>query len=247
MENAASTSKRKEMRARRMAQKIIISHIRNYLGSVLWGVNLIEDYRYHPMPLPTYRDYETLISTIKNDELFFPENPDCGRVLVGIQNIYFVRKNGELYEERRPEDIEKEDVPKVAYLVVNENIFRNENKKRFKCRNMKKLLQDIRALALLKLVKLDDKGKEKKDKIGPMLMGEFNTKEIKSYKDYLRDLGYSKEKINQLTRKNARLDYKMNRMSKDLTFKDSIRKEFFKNRKTFNKKLERLKKVGLAL
>lgn len=242
MKAAASIWTRTETKARRLAQKIIISHITNYFKHIYWKKNLAinPDYsldsRYPCIPLPTYMDYEYLLSFFQNkEELSFYESLVPGLIFLPIRNVYIIEKEGKLYERKRPEDSGKVDVPHMAYLLVNRDVFKKGAAK-FKSRDMFKFLHDVRAMSFPKVEK--------------EYMANWMSKSQKkiSYKDYLKDTGYSKEKINQIIRKSKKEGMEVARQSRKLSPHHRIRQEFFKdNRKKYDKIAERLREMGIPI
>lgn len=243
MKTAASIWSRNEVRARRLAQKIIISHISNYFKSIFWKKNFVItskyllDSRYPCVPLPTYKDYEFLFSEIKNgEELSVTKSPINGLVFIAVKNIYIEEKDGIKYERHRPEDTWKTDIPRIAYLLVNKEIIIDDKEKRFKCRDMVKFLRDVRILAFPKVEK------------EYMAWWISQSPKNYNYKDYLKTEGYSKKKTEKIIRHNKNLGINMSQKSRNLIPKQLIREKFFKNnRKKYDKTLERLNKMGIPV
>ena len=220
------------------AQKIIISHISYYLGSVLWNMKLIDDEEYSCVPLPTLRDYNHILSEINEGELFIPESARDGLVLVGVPNIYIVKKDGKSMEAHRPEDLGKQSIPRVAYLVVSDNVFTDKSKKRFKNVDMAKLLRDVRAINFPTLFK-------------QYIDFEIKNRSIqnKTYKDFLiTDAKLHKKITEKIIRHNKNMGEIMSAKSKAPSALKIIMEEYFKNnRKTFTKRIIRLRERRLVL
>ena len=244
METAASISNRALIRHQKLAQKIIISHIKNYLGSILWGVNLIEDGEHFSVPLPTYRDYESLLSDLADGELFTPVSPSDGRVLVAVNNFYIHRKDGKkdgpLLREIRPEDEGMDDPPKVAYLVVNEKLLQEKNDRRFKCRDMKKFLEEVRTITAPVLIK------ETLENVVRDRINDAKKCSEKSYSDILKDSNYRKTTISMYSRMNKK-PRKLGRPAQ-MTPKSVIRKDYFQDdRKRMDDTIRKLRRMGISL
>jgi hypothetical protein len=237
MKVAASVSYRAKIRHRKIAQKIIISHIKNYLGSVLWAVNLIDDDRYPSVQLPNYKDYEYVLSDLNEGGLsFVSEKSNRGLILVAVPNAYIKRTDdGKLKWEHRLEDEGKKDIPKIAYLVINEELLSEKNDKRFKCRDMKKFLEKVRAVFAPDLIKkfLEN-------------MAKMEYKDAKSYTEHLKGSGANKKTITTYSYLNNN-QVKIGRPAK-ITPKSIIRRDFFQdNRKKMDDAIRELRKIGISL
>lgn len=228
--------------AKQVAQKVIISHIQNWVAGQKWGANIISDPRYYPVPLPTCEDYEHLVRDIEDTgELQIVSGGDNEKwVLVPTLNVirYLINFNGKdiWYESRRPEDEGWGGAPDVAYFVVDRNIL--SDRKRFKSRkDFRKLIGDVRAIFF--------------DIANPQFTEAWIKKEVrdsKTLRQRFKDSGMTEKEVRKLVRKNKQGDRLANNPSLKPTVRRLLRKEFYSGkRKNFDKKIERLREMGFWL
>jgi len=232
--------------ARQTAQKIIISHINNYVACQKWGTPLIANspdspYR-HPVPLPTYTDYEKLVRDMEETgELPIVSGGENEKwMLIPTLNVMhgsiFVDGREVWYESRRPEEEDKKEVPNIAYLVVDKNIL--SDRKKFKSRkNFRKFIEDVRAIFF--------------DVANPLYTKAWVKEEVrnsKTLRQRYKDSGKPEKEVQKWVRTQGRGDREANNPSLRPTPRRILRKELYASeRKNFDKKIERLRKMGFWL
>jgi hypothetical protein len=228
--------------SRQVAQKVIISHIQNYVACLKWETALIEDPRYYPVPLPTHEDYNHLVRDIEETgELQIVSGGDDEKwILVPTLNVIrssicFEGKDLVL-ESRRPEDEGKENVPDVAYFVVDKSVL--SDGRRFKSRkNFGRLLDDARVMFF--------------DITNPQFNEAWIKEEVKKHRalrQTYKASGMPEKEVQKWVRKQGKGDRKANNPSLTPTPRRLLRKEFYAGkRKNFDKKIERLRKMGFWL
>jgi hypothetical protein len=237
-----AVSDRRKIWARQVAQKVLISHIQNYITCLKWETALITNPQYYPVPLPTYEDYEHLVRDIEETgELQIVSGGENKKwMLVPTLNVirYPICFEGKdlWYESRRPEDEGRKNVPDVAYFVADRNVLSNE--KSFKSRkNFRKFINNVRA------VFFEETNKE----FAQMWVNQERRVSLTLQRRYRND-GMPEKEVQKIVRKTKIGNRKANHPSLRATPRRLVQKEFYPGkRKQFDKTLERLKEMGFWL
>lgn len=237
-----AASVRRKRWAHQVAQKVLISHIHNYVACLKWETVPIDDPRYYFVQLPTQEDYDHLVRDLEETGELQIVSMEKNEKWIMIPILNVIRyticfEDKEMwYESRRPEDEGKKSVPDVAYLIVDREVL--SGGKRFKSRkNFKKFLNNVR-MAFFDLANSQFTEVWLKKEI----------KKSKSDRQVYKDSGMSEKEVRKWVRNQRKGDRAANNPSLMPTIRRLLRKELYAGkRKEFDKKIERLRKMGFWL